>query len=176
MKKLALFLVLVLLTGLCLSGCGNPHEEMILEAIEELEDYWTDVYDAADELDAQYDGVVDAERGRYFEIKNTRVIEMAEEVFDDDPVYVIEFLLFTDYYGSDMLMSASYTNVLGQKGQSTVLVYSDGSMKVVDNGAVINQYANYHMMEIAGAFEDAGAIIKAVDDYGDAYNCVKTLD
>ena len=175
MKKLALFLALVLLTGLCLSGCGNPHDEMIREAIEELEDYWTGVYDYADEIAASYkdNNIV---KERYFEIKNTRVIEVDEDVFDEDAVYVIEFLLYTDYYGSDMPMSASLTNVVGQKGQSTVIVYSDGSMEVVDNGKVFYQYSNYHMMEIGGADVDASAIIKSVDDYGDAYNCVKTLD
>ena len=176
MKKLALFLVVVLLVGLCLSGCGNPHEEMILEAIEELEDYWTGVYDMAEERDAQYDDDVDVERERYIEIKNTRVIEVDEDVFDEDAVYVIEFLLYTDYHGSDMPMSASYTNVLGQKGQSTVLVYSDGSMEVVDNSKVFYEYSNYYMLKLGGGIEEIPDFIKSVDDYGDAYNCVKTLD
>lgn len=154
MKKLVLLLVFVLLLCLCLSGCGK-HDEMIEEAIEELEDHWTEIYDTSRKNTA---------KDRYFEIKNTRVITLQEETIGDVE-YIIEFVLYTDYYGSEIPVDAAMAN-----GDSAVAVHRDGSMRVVSDTTIIMRYASFYLMG-----EDA-TIVKSVDDYGDKYNCKKTLD
>ena len=155
MKKLALFLVFVLLTGLCLSGCGNPHEEMIEEAIEELEDYWTDVYDEMEDNDMETD--------RYFKIVNTRVITLDKNDYEllEDIEYIVDFVVYTDYFGNGY-----YVTDMGSG--TSVVVYRDGAMEVTHD-PIMRLCQHYYDYGIAEE-------VKSIDDYGDAYNCEKTLD
>ena len=156
MKKLALFLVVVLLTGLCLSGCGNPHEEMIEEAIEELEDYWANVYDEQEDYDMETD--------RYFKIVNTRVITLDKNDYEllEDIEYIVDFVVYTDYFGSGYYVT--YTGP-----GTSVVVYRDGAMKATYD-RIMRVCQNHYDYGIAEE------VIKSIDDYGDAYNCEKTLD
>lgn len=138
---------------LTLSACGdNPHDELIDKAIKELQSLWQELYDNSD-----------IETERYFEIKNTRVMELKKNDVEDfkNIDYIIEFVLFTDYYGA----SPYYSNV----GISdSVIVYNDGTMEVPSN----NLFRAYTGKTYVYNYE---GIIETVTDYGDEYNCVEIL-
>lgn len=99
----------------------------------------------------------------YFEIKNTRVIEIGDtdiELFKDID-YIVEFVLFTDYFGS-----APYYSSIGIS--DTVVVYSDGTMEVPNMNLLTAYRSRYYSTD----FSD---IIKKVYDCKDKYNCVEYL-
>ncbi len=153
-KALAIILSLILLLSLTACG-GSEHDEMIKEAIEELEEEWEDIYEETKESsNHKTDG--------HFEIKNTRVITIKENDIEEfkDVDYVIEFVLFTDYFGS-----APYYSSVGLS--DNVIVYKDGDMKVGKNA-----FDNYRVNNF---ITDYSNIIESIDDCGDEYNCVKKL-
>ena len=162
MKKICALLILI--TMLFLSACGNTekddnkHKEskkenqIVLGAIDVLKEHWEEQYD---EMTTDSDG--------YFEIKNTRVVNIKKNKTKEfkDVDYVVEFVLFTDYFGT----APYYMNV---EQNDTVVVYKDGSMKMERD--VINLYRSRYYTN------DFSDFIKSVDDYGDQYNCVCDLN
>ena len=164
MKKLALFLAVVLLFGLCTSGCGGAggeHDDMIEEAIEVLEEHWADTYD---EMENSRDGE------RHFEIKNTRVITLKKNEYEEleDIEYIVDFALYIDYYGETEYYVEAPSG--GPWFGGAVAVYRDGDMEVVSNRLVLDA------MSDLTAIKPPENPVKKIDDYGDAYNCDKTLD
>ena len=163
MKKLALFLAVVLLFSLCLSGCGagGEHDDMIEEAIELLEECWADKYDEIEK---------DRDVDRHFEIKNTRVITLKKNEYEElqDVEYIVDFALYVGWYELDeyYVDARAYSNTIG----GAVAVYRDGDMEVVSNRLVLD------VMTDLMAIEPPENPVKKIDDYGDAYNCDKTLD
>ena len=122
-------------------------------AISALTEQWEDIYDEADISDG------------YLEIKNTRVIEInpnhGEELFED-VAYVVEFLLFSDYYGAEPYY---HSNV----GYDCVLVYEDGSCKVSGS--------NIFMVYTSRTYEtDYSHLMEEIYDLSDSYNRVMKLD
>lgn len=159
MKRVVCVLLAVLSLVVCLgsTGCNSEgskaesksENKVVTEAITVLEHYWKTVYQ--DEIG---DG--------YFEIKNTRVVSIKENDTEEfkDVSSIIEFELYTDYFGS----APYYSNVAMH---NNVVVYTDGSMEVSSN--VINTYRNKHYTA------DFSGFVESVDDYADDYNCVKDL-
>lgn len=157
MKKiLAILLVLALTFSLAACSKKPKHDAMIKEAIGELKDHWKDLYDEDEDSDLDPD--------RYFEIKNTRVITLKDndiEEFDlKDIAYIVEFEIYTDYFGS-----APYYVNPGM--HNNIVVYKDGDMKV--QSSVINKYRNITYNT------DYSDFIESIDDCHGAYNCAEKL-
>lgn len=152
MKRISGFLVvLMIMLSLCLSGCSGNKNNTVSKAINELQNHWEELY-----ADVNYD------TDGYFEIKNTRIVYIKENDTDEfkDIDCIVEFVLYTDYYGS-----APYYQHVGI--DDTVVVFKDGSMKVQYN--LINRYRmKYYSNDFSG-------FIESITDYSDKYNCVKKL-
>lgn len=161
MKKiLALTIVLSIVVCSVLTGCSEDKspvtessnkDPMVVSAITTLEQYWKDIYAKGDIGDG------------YFEIKNTRVINMKEnntELFKDVKC-VVEFDLYTDFHGS-----APYYKNMYQ--YNNVVVYkSDKPMEVVSKIIDYHCSAKYNY--------DVSGFVESVVDCNDEYNCVKNL-
>ena len=150
MRKICSFL-LVLCLFFTLSACGVNEDDMVIKATNVLKNHWEDLYD---------DSIVKTDG--YFEIKNTRVINIKEnntEEFENID-YIVEFVLYTDYFGS-----APYYQNVGI--DDTVVVHKDGTMEVQRN--LINLYRSKYYSN------DFSNFIKSIDDYGDKYNCIEDL-
>ncbi len=149
--KRGLTFLLVLTLAFCLSACGASENDRISTAVIKLKNHWEDVYN---------NSKVDTDG--YFEIKNTRVINIkdnnTEEFKDID--YIVEFVLYTDYFGS-----APYYQIAGI--DDTVVVYKGGKMEIQSN--LINRYRTRHYTS------DFSEFIKSIDDYGNKYNCIENL-
>ncbi len=163
MKKvfLPLILIISLMFSLCLTSCDSE-KALVEDAIEILEEHWEESYE--EDL-----GISWSEPDGHFEIKNTRVIKIKDNIKEDDKAYqyfgdveyVIEFVLFTDY-----LASAPYYKDYGLS--NSVLVYEDGDLEVSPHN-LFDLYKNYTY-----SF-DYSEIIDEIVDYGDKFNCVKKL-
>lgn len=127
-------------------------EELAEAAIELLKLEWKDIY-SSDFLESDC----------YFEIKNTRVIEINET---NDKIlknvdYIVEFVLYTDYFGS-----APYYCSTGLS--DSVVVYDDGTMEV-SRSNVLQIYRTAYYANLSD-------VVKTVYDLGDMYNCVEYLE
>ena len=125
---------------------------LINSALDELISTWEDIYE---EEASESDG--------YFEIKNTRVIKIKENDLEEfeNVDYIIEFVLYTDYFGSAPYYSLATT-------ADTVVVYDNGDMEVYPQN-LLRLYSAKHFSY------DYSDIVKSVEDYGDKYNCVRNL-
>ncbi len=151
MKRIsAILLVLILTWGL--SACNSNDNDMVSKAINELKNHWEKMYD---KTNVDTDG--------YFEIKNTRVVNIKENNTDEfkDVNYIVEVVLYTDYFGS-----APYYQVVGI--DDTVVVFKDGSMEVQSN--LINRYRSKYYSN------DFSDFIESIYDYSDKYNCIEKLN
>ncbi len=152
MKKCINFLLIFAI--LCsFSGCISDKNDMVVEAVDLLQRHWKETYD---EMQIETDG--------YFEIKNTRVVDIKDNDVDEfqNVDYIIEFELYTDMYGS----APYYQDV---NAYDTVVVYKDdGSMKV-SSGNLFRLYSGKTYVF------DYSNIIESIKDYGGEYNCVKRL-
>ena len=153
MKKFySLLLVLCLIFSLSACSNDNSQKELVDDAIKELKSTWKDIYD---EPNVKTDG--------HFEIKNTRVIEIMKNDIEEfeDVDYIIEFVLYTDYFGA-----APYYSYVGMS--DSVIVYDNGDMEVSGIN-LLRAYSNKYYTH------DYSDIIEAVNDYGDKYNCIEKL-
>lgn len=132
----ALFIMLCVLAGCGVQNTGaNKKDDRVKIAIDALENQWD-----------------------YYQIKNTRVIDLKEndvEMFDGID-YIVEFLLYTDYFGT-----APYYSNAGI--YDTVSVYTDGHAEINDR----NLFDVYRSRAFVTDFSD---IIEDVKDLGAAYN------
>lgn len=159
---LALVLVMLLTVTACKSKKKNTapkQDEVVVAAVETLEQHWTELYKQEQYKDE--DG--------YFEIKNTRKIQIkdtvtgadedvAAEMFGDVDC-IVEFVLYTEYYPQSYVSQAPLS--------TRVIVYDDGRMEV--GGDLLTDYSRR-----VYSFDYSG-IIESVKDYGDKYNCEKNL-
>lgn len=150
MKKLCSLLLVLCLT-FSLSACGTDKNDIVSKAVSVLENHWEDLYE---DSKVETDG--------HFEIKNTRVVNIKENNTEEfkNIDYIVEFILYTDYYGS-----APYYQNVGI--DDTVVVHKDGTMEVQKN--LINLYRSKYYSN------DFSDFIKSIDDYGDKYNCIEDL-
>ena len=159
MKRRFALLLVVVIAFLCASCSANTenkpteqHDAVITKAMEELKDCWEGLYK---ESKVETDG--------YFEIKNTRVLTIKENNIApfDKVKYIIEFELYTDYYGS-----APYYEDVGV--YDTVVVYDDGTMEVEASNLIRAYRSKTYQTDYAG-------FIQTVDDYRGYYNSVEKL-
>ena len=150
MKKLfALLLIFVLMFSLAACGEGEKNE-VAEKAIHELERVWKGVYQ-----NTEGDG--------YFEIKNTRIITIKEDTVEEfeGVDYIVEFVLFTDYFDS-----APYYSSVGVR--DSVILYDDGEIEVCETNP-LRLYSSKHYTH------DYSDIIEKIEDCGDKYNRVENL-
>lgn len=127
----------------------NAYDSVIKEAIDALKDEWKNHYE-----EHNGDG--------YFEIKNTRVIEIKDNdisVFKDVK-YIVEFILFTDYYGSAPYYSEAVVS-------NVAVIYKNGNTEIT--GDLFRRYSS------ATYSYDYSNIIKNIVDCGSKYNVKETL-
>ena len=151
MKKYGMILLMLLGLTVMLTACGGKKKAESPEvqaAIDVLTEKWEEIYS-----DGRYEG------DKHLEIRNTRIVR----INPDTPVaefqdldYIVEFILFTDYYGS----GPYYENV---DVYESVAVHKDGTVLVESrNPLVVYRAINY--------ITDFSDIIESISDYGDAYN------
>ena len=150
MKRI-LTVLLALTIVICLTACGVKTDRVASKAVKELEDRWEEIYDKSPDLS-----------DKHFEIKNTRVITIKDNDTEQfkDIEYVVEFVLFTNYFGT-----APYYSDAGL--YNNVIVYKDGTMEVTNN-----YFKRYREVTFNSDFSD---IIESIDDLDDKYNCEKEL-
>ena len=170
MKRIIAVLLLWVML-LSLAACGSPPEEGVVpmddseitgsvvpKAVSALKGRWKDIYsESGKKYGTETDG--------YFEIKNTRVFTIRETDVEEfrDVAYIVEFMLFTDYYG----LAPYYRNVTGL--DSSVVVYRSGKMEVRE---LLNQYiAKYYV----GNYSQL-SFIESIQDYGDRFDCTEHLN
>ncbi len=161
MKKcFIIFLTMFSLMGV-LTACGKSGDaeqmqgdatqsQEVSQSIHALTEKWEEIYSAED-----YSG------DKHLEIRNTRIVHISEDtVVEDfqDMDYIVEFILFSDYFGS-----APYYENIGH--YDCVVVYKDGSTSV----EFANPFSIYRAINYA---PDFSGIIESVVDYGDDYNQV----
>lgn len=152
MKRFSvLFICMLIMFSLLLTGCKDENSIIIEDARGTIEDYWRNLYEEDDIGNG------------YFEIKNTRVIYIKENDIEQfkDVKYIIEFDIYTDYFGT----APYYSNV---HMYNNVAVNKDGSMSVCSR--LIEMYRNT-------TFDtDYSAFIDEIIDYKSEYNCIKDLE
>ena len=127
----------------------NAYDSVIKEAIDALKDEWKNHYE-----EHNGDG--------YFEIKNTRVIVIKDNdnKYFDNIKYIIEFVLFTDYYGTSPYYSEAHI-------LNSVIYYESGEIKPINN---------YLRLYSSKTFDyDYSKIIESIVDCGSKYNVKETL-
>lgn len=151
MKKLV-SVILLLSFIFCLTSCGEDNNnDMVEKAVKGLENTWIGNYYGNEIQDW------------HFEIKNTRIIKIKETDIEEfkDVDYIIEFVLFTNYYNS-----SPYYSSVGM--YDSVTVYSNGEMEVPKT----NLLKYYTMSHYSSDYSD---IIGSIDDCGAKYNRSKKL-
>ena len=160
MKKLiTLFLSIILMINFvsCSSFVSNEeikepinaYDSVIKEAIDVVKDEWKNQYE-------EHNG--DA----YFEIKNTRVIEIKDNDISvvKDVKYIVEFILFTDYYGNAPYYSEAVVS-------NVAVIYKNGNAEIT--GDLFRRYSS------ATYSYDYSNIIKNIVDCGGKYNLIEYL-
>lgn len=151
-KAISVLLALILTVGLC--SCSLGKDKRVTAAIDILEAFWAEEYSRDYYKEIGSDG--------HFEIKNTRIIQIKDNNTDmfKDIDYIVEFVLFTDYYGGSLYYES--TSVY-----NSVIVYTDGRTKV--DSDYVSRYRNVTLSN------DYSAFIESIDDFGDKYNCTEKL-
>ena len=162
MGRKGLCLIMASLLLVCLTGCvekkdsdspKDKHHEMIREARDALLEKWEEAYRTDRGIES--DGTV--------QIKNTRLLVMKENEnkYFKDVAYIVEFVVFSDYFGS----APYYMNV---GVWDSVVVYKNGTMDVRET-SLIRAYGNRVYSY------DLSDFLKEVKDYETAYNLEKKL-
>jgi len=139
---------------------------LVSAATDALKDYWKALY-----IECDYS------KTGYLEIKNTRIIWIQDEPKGGEGVAgnadsyieecfegvdcVVEFVLFSDYYGSDPYYCDAGI-------ADCVVVYADGTMAV----SMMNLFYLYRSRTFSADFS---GIIREIVDFGAEYNCADRL-
>lgn len=151
MKKYCIILLMLVGLMLILTACGSKKKAEspeVQKGIDALTEKWEEIYS-----DGRYEG------DKHLEIRNTRVVQVNPDTAVaefQDVDYIVEFILFTDYFGS----GPYYENV---GVYDSVMVYKDGTVLVEAR----NPLSVYRGINYITDFSD---IIESISDYGDAYN------
>ncbi len=150
-RALAVLSAFTLIFSLFSCGANTNEDDAVAKAVDTLKEHWKTEYK---EAGADTDG--------YFEIKNTRVINIKENTTEEfkNVDYIVEFVLYTDYFGSAPYYQSAGTD-------DTVVVYTDGTAKVQSN--LINQYRTKYFSN------DFSVFLGSIEDLGDKYNCIEKL-
>ena len=127
----------------------STYDSIVKDAIKELRNEWKEIYNKS-------------ENDGYFEIKNTRVIEIKDNDISifKDVKYVVEFILFTDYYGSAPYYSEAVVS-------NVAVIYKNGNAEIT--GDLFRRYSS------ATYSYDYSDIIKNIVDCGGKYNLIEYL-
>ena len=135
---------------------SSKNDTQVREAIKNLKDKWRDIYnEELKDRDYNHDG--------YFEIKNTRVINIKNNTIEEfkDVSCIVEFILYTDYF-----FSAPYYEDAGT--YNSVTIYKDNTMEV-NSGNPMRRYRSKHYTS------DFSEFIESIEDYHDKYNQIVNL-
>ena len=135
---------------------GNAYDEAVIKAIDLIRDAWQ----------AEADEYPQMMEKPYADIKNTRIIEIADKPVNADmenkPVdelkdvdYIIEFMMLTNYFGDSLPVNAGILD--------TVAVYRSGKMEVQKSNLLNALRAKYFMTDYSG-------VIDEIIDFGDTYS------
>lgn len=159
MKKIAHALtVFILCFGLAAcdgdkkSSDNQQYREEVSLALAELKREWTEIYKKSIESEIIVDG--------YLEINNTRVISMrptaAAKLKYDDLRYIVEFTIFTDYFGSSpYYVITEYYN--------TIAISNDGKAQVMERNLIRDYQQRTFQYDFPG-------FIESIHDFNDEYN------
>ena len=125
----------------------EAYSSVVEDAIGQLRETWKEIADEDPEIMPS----------PYVEIKNTRIIRLAENagtgVLDDDIVAelntvdcIIEFMLYTNFYGND------YTTNPGL--YDSVVVFQDGSMQVTKTRLMNYLRTKFYLQDFSGVVEE----------------------
>ena len=173
MKKLLsalLLLALLLSVQTCLAenkekpaspAAGGEYDEIVLPAIEALKDAWREIYGEYPDMYLGHTG--------YLEIKNTRILriredlsgakEAAETLFGDVDC-LVEFMLYTDYYGSEPYYA-------GVGMYDCVALRRDGAVKALSKNPLEFYRSRTYDADYSGIIEE---IIDLNGEYNAAYH------
>ena len=163
MKKL-LSILLIMTFMFCLTGCKG-RDERVLDAIEELSDFWEDYYDEHDIKDA------------YLEIANTQIINIERNIRVDENHqeranrfekidYIVEFDLLSNAFDFDSENSSEYYS--SYLTNNCVVVYKNGKSEVTNN--LFNYYrASTYSTDFSG-------IIDSIENFHGEYDQIIELD
>ena len=158
MKKMCLLLLMaaaLLVMSFPVFADDNVYDEDIQDALGLIRSAWQEQAD-------QYPEIMS---GPYVDIKNTRIVRLADKPADaagDKPVeelkdidYIVEFMMITNYYGDTYPCNAGILD--------TVAVYKNGRMEVQKTNLMNALRARYFMTDFSGVIEE-------ITDLGDTYN------
>lgn len=138
---------------------NTAYQPLVLPAIDVLKEHWKESY--------AKDGM---SKSGYLEIKNTRIIWIQDGLAGSEstPVkqffgnvdYIIEFVLYTDYFGSEPYYNNAWID-------NCVVVYTDGTRRVVRDQFELYRSRSYNM--------DYSGIIERIVDLGSEYNSAYRL-
>lgn len=142
--------------------------ELINLSTEKIKKHWKEKY--KDTLESNYDFVIPPDG--YLEIKNVRLITLKDEhieKFDntmedydfENIKYVVEYTLFSDYYGS-------HPYYVDTGGSDSVWIYKDGHMEVHDTTPFEVYRSVYYDSDFSG-------IIDTVQDFASEFNATYNL-
>lgn len=163
MKKIFLIIsIIVCCFAICFSACSpsnnsetQQYDEMMESAITELTKGWENKYK---EFDLE-------NRDNAIYIKNSRIIELTDnhEISAFENIkYIIEFIIFSDYYGS----GGKYFHDIGL--YDTVIVYKDGSIEF-SYYDIMRQYNN-------ASYDYSFSYVSQVIELESTYNQVINLN
>ncbi|MBR6165283.1 MAG: hypothetical protein IKQ45_05085 [Clostridia bacterium] len=141
------------------TSTGTTEPEMVQKAVETLKDFWLN------DSKSGYKSEYNMSRRGYLEILHTQLSYISDEANKDESLYygqfyniycVIDFVLLSDYYGTD-----PYYSCPGM--YQTVAVYTDGTMKVLPHSPFSWYSARAYIYDYSG-------IISEVKNLGDQYN------
>ena len=157
MKKICLLLLMT--AALLLMShpvfADDAYDKEIQDALELIRAAWQEQAD-------QYPEIMS---GPYVDIKNTRIVRLADKPADassEKPVeelkdidYIVEFMMLTNYYGDTYPCNVGILD--------TVAVYKNGKMEVQKTNLMNALRAKYFMSDFSGVIEE-------IIDLGEAYN------
>lgn len=133
------------------TGISPETRKMVSRAADELKDYWKNLDREGKEKNGlNPDG--------HFEIVKTRIIHIRPNEDKDfqDVSHVVEFALYTDYFG----LHPYYADI-GR--YDSVVIYKNGKMEVSD---LIDRYQSRYFVSSFDGFP----FIESIEDLGDAFN------
>ena len=175
-RRLCLLLIaLLLISGALAEGTRAPHEAdageydgIVEPALEAALEAWRLAYSSS-----MYEG-----HAGYLEIKNTRVLKIAEAPHDANPVsdkpdraaetfgglkYIVEFTFASDYF-----LTEPYYTIGTAPVATNALIHADGSVTLSGNSLLAMYSSRTYSYDYSG-------IIEQIIDLNGAYNAVYRL-
>lgn len=165
--SLVLFIVLLILNILCSCDQGKKNDSQTLESDNTsnqnesfTKEEWYDEYinTAITKVKQMWQIQYSSNDGEHLEIKNTRIISIKSNQIEEfkDIKYIVEFVLFTEYYH----VAPYYYD---ESIYDAVVFYQNGDSEVVENNPFKAYRSKYYI-------NDFSEIIREICDLGSKYN------